>query len=195
MKSIRLRLAAPALAVALGFGLSVAPALAYFTASDAANGGKVIKWPDTDITEEYGNGEKLINISNDEDSVPVYIRARAYIPAEITIKSIEGPHWSLADDGWYVYSEILEPGDQLWVKNANGETVKDERLRVKIQFPFSSTDVIDSTSSSSDTGGETGGKTLTKIEADGSEYNVIIVYEAKPVKYDSNNHPLPPEWN
>lgn len=190
MKNLKLRLAAPALAVALGLGLAAAPALAYFTASDEANGGMVIKWPDTDITDDFDEGGKHVVISNDADSVPMYIRAKFFVPNNITASSIAGEGWEEGANGWYEYRDgdtwtILMPG-----KNTT-------ELIAKIEFPFSASDVEGSpTSTTGDQGGEAGGTSITKIEANGTEYNVVVIYEAVPVTYEADGvTPAAPVWN
>ena len=190
MKNLKLRLAAPALAVALGLGLAAAPALAYFTASDEANGGMVIKWPDTDITDDFDKGKKTAVIYNDEDSVPMYIRAKFFIPNNITASSIAGEGWVEGANGWYEYRD----GDT-WTIVMPGE--KTTELIAEIKFPFEASDVEGSpTSSTGDEGGETGGTSITKIEANGTEYNVVVIYEAVPVTYEADGEtPAAPVWN
>ncbi len=190
MKNLKLRLAAPALAVALGLGLTAAPALAYFTASDEANGGMVIKWPDTDITDDFDGGKKTAVIYNDEDSVPMYIRAKFFIPNNITASSIAGEGWVEGANGWYEYRD----GDT-WTIVMPGEHT--QPIVAQIKFPFEASEVGSSpTSTTGDEGGETGGTSITKIEANGTEYNVVVVYEALPVTFEADGEtPAAPVWN
>ena len=199
------KLFAVVLAAALMLGVAAVPARAYFTASDEANGGMVIKGPDTNIIEEYGNGLKEVTIVNNEKSVPVWVRAKAFIPAALKDgdkESVSGTGWTKLDDGdddpnnnWWQYDEILQPGEA--VKNP---------LLVKVEWSFTATDVdadgivtqtIIGTTTGTDQGGEDGGTSKVVInKADGTNYNIVVVYEAQPVKYDADGTTvLDPVWN
>lgn len=191
MKRSTLRLAGPALAVALMLGVVAGPARAYFTASDVVNGGLTIKTPDTDIYEYVGDNEKKIAIFNKEDSVPVWVRAKVYAAAEYNAEITKGAGWSgpTADD-WYTYDEIVMPG------KTTATT-----LDVKIKWKFTSEEVkpdgyYDSTVEVDDQGGEDGGTSQVVINrADGTNYNIVVVYEAQPVKYNEDGSAQPPVWN
>ena len=192
------RLAAPALAVALLLGVA-APASAYFTAWDAASGGKTLTIG-TEIKEEYDKEGKHVVIRNNDDSVPVYVRARAYIPSDLLenengTATIEGEGW-LATGGigdWYVYASdpntytILEPGQETSV------------LNVKFEWPFRAIDVDDGEIASSEVTDdpEAGKSKITVTKADGTEYNIVVVYEYEPVEYEGiapNTTPKSPSW-
>lgn len=183
------RLSAPLVAAALLLGMAAVPAWAYFTAWDEANGGMTIHKPGTEITEKYGAGEKSVVITNKDDSVPVHVRAKAFIPADLLEKAeVGGKGWTATGgkDDWYTYDAVLEPG-----KNTTP-------LLVKINFPFTSSDVATSTSTVTDdpaTSGETEGRSTLSVEtADGTTYNVVVVYEMQLLSYDDAGNVQPANW-
>lgn len=194
MKRSTCRLAGPVLAAALLLGVAAGPARAYFTASDSADGGIIIKQPDTDIREYVGDGQKKVVIYNKEDSVPVWVRAKVFAASEYNAEIIKGAGWSgpTAND-WYTYDEIVDPG----------KTTKTS-LDVKINWKFVKENVGEddlpegyygSTVTVDDEGGEDGGTSQVVINrADGTNYNIVVVYEAQPVKYDESGKALPPTW-
>ena len=107
----RTPLVAAALAVALVFGASIAPASAYFTDTTQATGAIPIKvGTTTEIQEWYADRTKHVTISNSEDSAtPVWVRARVYSPVPY---STVGQNWPAMPgaDGWFVYPEPIAPG-------------------------------------------------------------------------------------
>ena len=187
MKQTLKNLIVPALtAIALTVIVAL-PAWAYFTASDYASGWIEIKTPNTGITEKYGEGKKVVTIHNEEDSVPVWVRARAFSASELDV-DISGEGWTGPVNDWYEYDDILFPGDDT------------KPLIAKIEWPFKPEDVGEDgtyviSSTGSDEGGEDGGTSeITVGIASGTNYNVVVVYEAQPVKYDADNNPIPPVW-
>ena len=201
MRRSILRLATPVLAAALLLGVTAGPASAYFTASDVANGGVVIDIPTvhTKIREEYGDGLKQVTIVNEEDSAPVWVRAKAYIPKNMLEEgkaTVSGKGWTDIEDGWFMYDKYLNPGEKT-------ETTLD--IKWEWKKIFTSTDVSDDgviatttsgTTTGTDQGGEDGGTstvTIIKNEADGTNYSIVVVYECTLVKFgDDGETPITP---
>lgn len=172
-------------------GMNIGSAWSYFTANASVEGALTIKvTPDTDITEEWDDGTKHVVITNNENSVPVFVRAKVYANPKY-IDTIAGTNWvGPRDDGWVYYTEVVEPGSQT------------EELLVKIVFPVNpSTNLTN----------EEGGKALegnatpeqrAALEAaaeeaanrEGENFNVIVVYEATPAQYDADGNLLDP-WD
>ena len=198
MKKLTKGLAAPVLAAALLLGVAAVPAWGYFTSSDWASGGIAIKGPDTDVKEKYGNGLKEVTIVNNEDSVPSWVRARAYCAQELNPTISSGldengtPMWTDTGKDWWNYNEILQPGESTKAP-----------LLVSIEWEFTKEDVeengtIITTTTGSDQGGETGGTSQFEVTANtakGTNYNIVVVYEATPVIYDADGNALPADWS
>jgi len=93
--------------------LVVAPGLttAYFSDTDEGEGTAVIHLAyRTEIEEGDGDIEKNIVITNSEEGAPVIVRAFIFGPEEkmtITVK----PNWEKRSDGWYYWTEVLDPGE------------------------------------------------------------------------------------
>lgn len=179
----------PALVALALVGIAAVPAWAYFTASDYASGYLPIKTTDTNIKESFLNREKKVAITNDLDSGPVWVRARAYCAEELDV-TIDAPKpWSEERNGWYEYEKILMPGEQTL-----------PTLKVRMEFPFKDKEVADdgtyiiSTTGSDEHGEDSGSSEITVGIADGTNYNIVVVYEAQPVEYDASNNPIPPVW-
>jgi hypothetical protein len=101
-----------ACALVLIAGLSVKPAMAYFTATASANGQASIAIDDThaDITESGGGQVKVISVANTQET-PCYVRVAVLMPESISA-AFSGEGWSYnADDQYYYYSEILAAGE------------------------------------------------------------------------------------
>lgn len=101
-----------ACAIVLTAGLSVKPAMAYFTATASADGKVNIAIEDThsSITETHGEGSvKVISVANTENT-PCYVRVVVLVPESI-VATYSGEKWTKNDnDGYYYYSDILEAG-------------------------------------------------------------------------------------
>ena len=156
------------LAVVLVLGLSVGHAWSYFTDTTTVEGGLTLNvQPDTTITEEYepATRTKKVTITNNSSVVPVYVRARAYVPSVLKGKA-SGTKWTgtknelAADDTnqWFVYSDVLAP------------KASTEQFNVTFSFP------------------QTGAQ-------EGDELNIVVQYECLPVSYDASGKPLPANWN
>ena len=182
MRRISKRLAAPLLAAALLLGTAI-PAWGYFTAWDQASGGFNIPKPTTEITEDFSDHQKKIVITNTGEA-PVWVRAKAAIPADLLKKAVvEGTNWTATGDkmDWYNYDKVVEPGA--------GTDV----LLVKLEFPFKESDV--QRGAPVDTTNLTGGESrIQAVVADGTTYNVVVVYEMQPVVYNADGTPKPAVW-
>ncbi|MCI8391705.1 MAG: hypothetical protein HFI35_13770 [Roseburia sp.] len=116
MKKLNICLAILALLLILPAGIG--EALAYFTTYTQAKGGYTIELGDqtrTHIDESFSNWTKRVTISNEEDSQPVYVRARAYSGSIYQLNySSAGGKWAPNgnQDGFYYYSDILNPGER-----------------------------------------------------------------------------------
>ena len=155
MKKLNICLAL--LAVLLILPAGVGKAMAYFTTYTHARGGYTIELSDqttTHIDESFSNWTKRVTISNDEDSQPVYVRAKAFSGSiyQLNYSSATGK-WAVngSSDGFYYYSDILNPGD------------RSEELLVKIENVPEGTDE--------------------------ASFNVTVIYEYTPVRYDDNGNP------
>lgn len=92
--------------------LAVAPRLttAYFSDTDEGEGQAVINLNyQTVIEEGDSNVEKNIVITNSADGAPVMVRAYIFGPTTMTVTC--SPKWEKRSDGWYYWTEILDPGD------------------------------------------------------------------------------------
>lgn len=156
------------LALVLVLGLSVGNAWSYFTDSTWAEGSVSLKKPTTTITEIVENKQKKLTITNNRESVPVWVRARAFVPAAFVDEdsNTSGNGWSAGGlEEWHEYSEPLAPG------------ASTDELIVTFSFP------------------EPYSETNTGGVREGDEYNIVVIYECLPVSYDADGNPLPAQWN
>lgn len=90
-------------------GVSVKQTMAYFTTYATAKGGIAIDiGPTTDVDEEFKDWKKTIQIENTGE-VACYVRAKVIAASQFDI-SAEGSNWSLGDDGYYYYSQVVPVG-------------------------------------------------------------------------------------
>lgn len=141
--------------------MSLGRAWAYFTDTTSATGGIAIKVaPSTDISETFGAGAKHVVITNDEDSVPVYVRVRVDANAE-SLGGVSGTGWADGGDGWWYYGIVVDPA---------GAT---DELQVGITFPTGTTTTIT---------GPDGTTTTQQVPPEGGEnIRVSVYYQAVPV--------------
>lgn len=101
-----------ALALVLVLGASIGQSLAYFSTYAEAKGGYVIELGDrTELKEEFSNWTKRVTVVSAEDSEPVFIRVKAFCSSRYSLSYLdESSRWSLGDDGYYYYSEIVPGG-------------------------------------------------------------------------------------
>lgn len=130
----------------------IGEAWSYFTTYASAKGGYAINLSfETEIHESFKDWTKIIEIKSKEDSMPVYVRARAYCGRGYELE-YTGTDWEEHDDGYYYYKEILY----------GGETTTP--LNVKIL-------------------------NIPENPEDGDDFEVVVVYESIPVKYDKDGNP------
>lgn len=143
-----------ALAVTLAAGMTIAPALAYFTDHTEATGSIAIELGDkTEIHETVDDWTKTVTISN-EGPESVYVRAKGiagtYKGAAFTLDySDSDSTWVDGEDGWYYFNGVVD---------ANGET---DKLVINIGNIPKDEDV-----------------------EDGDELNVTVVYECVKLIYN-----------
>ena len=112
----------------------IGKAWAFFTTYASAEGSITITLGDeTEITEEFSNWEKRVTITSNADSEPVYIRAKAFGSGNYPLV-YSGNGWSLGEDDYYYYSEIVPGGGQTSVLSVKIENVPEEDLEDGTSF-------------------------------------------------------------
>ena len=160
MKRLKKRyLILSAILLALILGATIGSTLSYFTTYTRAVGGKKVTLGySTTNTETFSNGVKHLTITNDEDSQPVFVRAKAFSALEFTC---EGTGWSTTipagsksdgQEGYYYYELPLDAGQSA------------EELLVSFTLPDKD-DVME-----------------------GDSFSVVVIYESTPVKYDEDGN-------
>lgn len=140
------------LVLVLVLSASIGTTMAYFTTYSKADGDIPVDLGDhTEIQEQFSQWTKHVTITSDEDSQPVFVRARAYGATGYTL-TYSGAGWSNGGDGWYYCDAILYGG---------GSTAT---LDVLV------------------------GNVPESVE-DGEHFNVIVVYETTPVRYQADGTP------
>ncbi len=158
------KLAPAALALLLALTAAVPPALAYFTASVRADGGRQLRFgSNTDITEEFANWTKHATISAEPYTEPSYVRARAFSAYETTIS---GEGWTDGGDGWFYYATpVANLGEG--AEQPAGTVAATGPLDIVITVPD-----------------------VQKGEVpDG--FDMPVVYESTPVRYNADGTPVP----
>ena len=90
-------------------GVSVKQTLAYFTTYATAKGGISIDiGPTTDVDEKFKDWKKTIQVENTGD-VDCFVRAKVIAASQFEITA-EGSNWSLGDDGYWYYSQVVPVG-------------------------------------------------------------------------------------
>jgi hypothetical protein len=151
-------------ALALAAGLTVKPAMAYFTDYVEASGAVpiTIADPEAEISEGFGDWTKQITITNN-GTEPCFVRVKAIAAEKYKLKFQEDKStgWSYGDDGYYYYSEPLA---------VSGDTdKKDTTQELDIRIEGVS-------------------------ETDTEEFNVVIIQEATKVLYDADGNAYPADW-
>lgn len=119
MKKINGLLAAAA--VMLVLSAAIGSAWGYFTTFVEVRGGHTLRLgSETEIEEDFSDWTKHVSITSRPDSVPVYIRAKAFSGSGYDlIYSDAAGKWTLGEDDYYYYSDILYGGqtaEELLVK-------------------------------------------------------------------------------
>lgn len=125
--------------------VSVPSAYAYFTTyADAEGEREIMLGNDTDIEEEVNDLTKHIEIANNEDSQPVYIRVRVFWAEGTNVDNvyINGENWSEGSDGFWYYSEIVDPGQKTTELTASIQTKGDKKPDFNVVVVSESTPVI-----------------------------------------------------
>lgn len=155
-----------ALTVVLVLAAAIQPAIAYFTTYAQARGNKPLSLGDTWIEERFEEWVKYISVHNEpgeNGGMSVYVRARAFSGAAYPLSyDYDETYWVEGNDGYYYYTEILEPGMSTGYDESTGV---DRRLKVSITRPAQA--------------------------EDGDSFNVPVVYETVPVVRDGGTL-LPP---
>ena len=104
-KSILLGIAAAALILTT----DLESAGAYFTTYAEAGGGmRIDLGAETELQERFSVWTKHISIVSKEDSEPVFVRVKAFCgSAYQLVYSDASSKWSLGEDGYYYYQDIL----------------------------------------------------------------------------------------
>ena len=156
-KSILLGIAAAALILTT----DLESAGAYFTTyAEAGCGMRIDLGAETELQERFSVWTKHISIVSKEDSEPVFVRVKAFCgSAYQLVYSDASSKWSLGEDGYYYYQDILY----------GKETT--EELSIKIQTE------------------QDGILSNLPADANPADFNVIVVYECTPVRYRENGEP------
>lgn len=155
-----------AAAVVLPLGIAGGSALAYFTANTTAAGGYAVEvGMDTDIDEEFSNWTKHITIKNSPDGGAVYVRAKAFSGSQYSLTYPGTTGWYNGGDGYWYYAD------------ANGKPTPLEPGKTTSELLVQITN-------------------MPADEADQKEeFNVIVIYEQMPVKYNADGDPIVPTAN
>ena len=112
----------PLLAIGCVAMSQIGSANAYFTTYVTARGGYDVSWEHKEkIDEEFHDWTKYVTISSREDSVPVFVRAKALSGTTYNLE-VTGNNWKKGNDGYYYYTKALPGGgstEQLLVKISN----------------------------------------------------------------------------
>lgn len=149
-------------------GLSVKPAMAYFTDYASASGNIEIAVDDTHSTvEESGEGQQKIIVIDNDMATKAFVRVQVVLPEGITaaVDTNSSADWSLKD-GYYYYSKVLEGKSE--------ETTEDSTSQLILNI-----DVTNAV--------QTG-------ENEYADFNVIVIPESAKVLYDENGNPYA-DWS
>ncbi len=160
-----------ALAVVLVLGAGVHNIWAYFTTYAQAQGGYVVELGDkTQIKEEFADWTKRVVITSSEDSQPVYVRAKVFCESTLVERlEYEYPEadWTYnEDDDYFYYQHILD------AKQETSELLI--RINLKEEFDPATGEILENEV--------------------GDNFNVVVVYECTPVRYDEAGNPYA-DWD
>lgn len=104
-------LTAGLLALVLIVFTGVKPALAYFTGTASASGGQTLNFGyDSTIEEKVEDLTKTLTLTNTGET-DVYVRARAFVGEQYSLKYDGTGNWTPDEDGWFVYNDPVAPGE------------------------------------------------------------------------------------
>lgn len=165
----RLSIVLSGLLLAMVLSLSIGTALAYFTANTEAEGGIKVNFGNyEEIKEDLSDWTKHVTITSKADSEPVYIRAKAFVGSQ------SGLTLDYSGTGW-----TGNPASD-WARNVDAEG-----------FWYYNGIVY---------GGGSTSELLVKIDGvpkdakEGQDFNVAVVFESTPVRYDANGNPYA-DWS
>lgn len=136
-----------ALAAVLILAGSAGSAWAYFTTYVEAQGTQTIALGDETTIEEPEpvDWTKHVVITSDEDSRPVYVRARAFSGSQYPLNFSGSAKWTPGADGYYYYSDILNAGEsteELLIKiNGIPEEIR-ESMELNVAVIYETTPVL-----------------------------------------------------
>ena len=108
-KKHRVLASAAIVAALIVAGVSVKQTLAYFTTYATAKGGISIDiGPTTDVNEKFKDWKKTIQVENTGDA-DCFVRVKVIAASQFEIAA-EGSNWSLSDDGYWYYSQVVPVG-------------------------------------------------------------------------------------
>lgn len=97
-----------AIAVALIMTMGIGASWAYFTTYAEAAGEKEVHFGyEADIHEDFDGKTKIVTITSQKGSEPVYVRVRAYTGSQYSL-DISGEGWVAGKDGYYYYDKMLQ---------------------------------------------------------------------------------------
>lgn len=119
-----------AAAAVLTASLSVGSAMAYFTTYATADGGVEVNLRPTTVTpgDEVSNWTKHVSVQNTGD-IECYVRVRAFAGDKYQsglVYSYESGKWTPGADGFYYYSDIVQPGEDTEQIHINFKNVAGE---------------------------------------------------------------------
>ena len=151
-------------------GLSVKPAMAYFTDYASASGNIEIAVDDTHSTvEESGEGQQKIIVIDNDMVTKAFVRVQVVLPEGITA-AVDGEKTSEEDwtlkDGYYYYNKVLEGKSEATTEDSTSQLILN----------------IDASGA------------VKTGENEYVDFNVIVIPESAKVLYDENGNPYA-DWS
>ena len=174
-----------ALVFALIICATIQPAMAYFTTYVRAKGGHEVSLGDTTkIIETVSGWTKKVTIFNEDESEPVFIRAKVLYKGSFPIEVSGGAWTEKQEDGYYYYGSV--EGDQinLTILEGGKSTGEGENaLSVKINN-------VPPATIKDDNGKEIPNPAFQRLTEGEKSFSVVVVYESTPVRYTEAGTPF-----
>ena len=159
-----------ALSVLLVTAITMNSTLAYFTTYVEAKGGKILDLSGgPNMEEDFGQWTKRVVITN--DGQPVFVRVKAFAGSDIKLE-YDGSGWGKnpydANDDYYYYQGEKPDEPRYAIVQQDSETTE---LLIQITLPEKYVEA-----------------------AEGDSFNVIVIYETTPVRYDDDGNPYA-DWS
>lgn len=128
------------LALGLVLGASIGPISAYFTTYASAKGGyPIYLGSTTTVYEEFSRWTKHVTITSEEDSQPVFVRARAYCGETYEVSYDGADAWTDGGDGFWYCDAILNGGEataplDVHIENVPAATEPGESFNVVVVY-------------------------------------------------------------